>query len=146
VVDAIEQFLAAQSAGDAKALARLLHEGGDGLIPCAVGKDGKLARADATSTAAFFDVAADGRPLAAGDAAEAARVLVGLGARSLRAIRANCASREFSVATCAFDCATAGAEPRPMRASVILRYDDAASAFRIVHWHASAAGAAPARR
>lgn len=117
-------------------------------------QDGKLEMAaEGARPDVFFDLAADGAPVAAADAAGFTKLLLGRVARDasaaaalrteVRSIRANCDAETCSLAIVAFDrhyTDAAGHERRvPMQATALLRYDREApgGAFRIYHWHAS---------
>ncbi|MEZ6038376.1 MAG: hypothetical protein R3F29_12910 [Planctomycetota bacterium] len=108
---------------------------------------------DGAGTQTFFDVAADGVPVAAADAAAFAKLLSARVARDakaatalrseVRSIQANCDAETCSLAIVTFDrhyTDAAGAQRSvPMQATALLSYDREApgGAFRIWHWHAS---------
>lgn len=108
----------------------------------------------------FFDVAADGTPVAAATAAAFAAQLRQQVARDARSavalrsevsmLRANCDAETCSLAIVSFDRHYTDAAGRehsvPMQATALLRYERGASggAFRIYHWHASRRATAPA--
>lgn len=148
---AVTEFFARQEGSEATAA--LLHDSpGDVEF---IYEEGALALApkDAVATPAFFDIGADGRPFAsrlARDFAKgvAAKIATNKGANRVLdhrvdAIRANCHSKSCSQALVEFTrIYTIGGGKQmhvPMRATALLRYDDAKSSFVIYHWHASRA-------
>lgn len=156
VITALQSFVRALDTGNRDALTDFMAAKAPGLEMAFEGDDAEM-REKAGPVVSFFDVAANGDSIAARSRDDAVRTLLaevgGTDARRVQTkiigIHADCPSADCSYGVVAFErhYDAGGANGKttvPMRATALVRYDEAAKHFRIFHWHASRAADAVA--